>query len=328
VADFQHSEIVLESEALRLVLDPGRGAEIRSLVAKDHGAELLFQAPWEPAPLGEAPLSEEAWTASWRGGWQVLFPNAGVPCQVGGRRHGFHGDASVAPWEIVRRDQAAIACGWRDRSGLELEREVHLAHRRVEVVTTVSSTAAEPEPFLLVEHVLLGGALAGDGAVIRLPGGRINVQTWEGEQLGAREEAPAWPLAPVGGRVEDWSRLARSPLSRFGVVTGLLEGLAEVVSRRAGLGVRLTWSLEALPCLWLWEERLGSITPPWNGRTECLAVEPASTSAADGLAGAIERGEAGPLGPGERFRAWIAVEFLDAGERGRDEPNRRQRGRR
>jgi hypothetical protein len=303
------SEIALESEHLRLVVDPGRGAEIRSLVAtRRAGTELLFQAPWQPAPLPGGPLDEDAWTASWRGGWQVLFPNAGMPCDVGGRRHGFHGAASVAAWHLVRRGGGVVVCRWHDAGGLGLEREVRLAGPRVEVQTTVSCASPDPQPFLLVEHLLLGGPLAGEDAQLRLPGGRLTPQTWEGKPLASDG---SWPFAGVGDNPEDWSRLAPAPLSRFGVVTELPTSEAVVTSPGAGVGVFLSWALDALPCLWLWQERLGSAVPPWDGRTECLAVEPASTSAADGLAAALERGEARLLGPGERYRAWIALELVD-----------------
>ena len=46
---------------------------------------------------------------------------------------------------------------------------------------------------------------------------------------------------------------------------------------------------------------------PWNGRTECLAVEPSSVPSADGLAGAIERGEATELAPGAVFESWCEL---------------------
>jgi hypothetical protein len=302
-------EVVLESDDLRLIVDPGRGAEIRSLVAKRMGgAELLFQTPWEPAQLPDGPLDEDAWAASWRGGWQVLFPNAGMACEVGGRRHGFHGAASVAAWELARYGESTVACEWRDPCGLAVEREVRLAGPRVEVQTAVSSQAPEPQPFVLVEHLLLGGPLAGEDTLLRLPGGRITPQTWDGKPVAGA--AGEWPFAGTIGDLEDWSRLAPAPLSRFGVVTELPAGQAEIASRAGGVGVTLSWALDALPCLWLWHERLGSVAPPWNGRTECLAVEPASTSAADGLAGALDRGEARLLGAGERHRAWIALELV------------------
>ena len=63
----------------------------------------------------------------------------------------------------------------------------------------------------------------------------------------------------------------------------------------------------AFPHLWLWEERFGATVEPWNGRGECLAVEPSSVPSADGLAGAIERGEATLLAPGDEHAGWIEL---------------------
>ena len=45
-------------------------------------------------------LDETAWTARYRGGWQLALPNAGTACEVGGSDHGFHGRASNDPWQV------------------------------------------------------------------------------------------------------------------------------------------------------------------------------------------------------------------------------------
>ena len=73
------------------------------------------------------------------------------------------------------------------------------------------------------------------------------------------------------------------------------------------LTLDLRFDHAAFPHLWLWEERFGATVEPWNGRDECLAVEPSSVPSTDGLAGAIERGEATELAPGAVFESWCEL---------------------
>ena len=63
----------------------------------------------------------------------------------------------------------------------------------------------------------------------------------------------------------------------------------------------------AFPHLWLWQERFGATVEPWHGEGECLALEPSSVPSTDGLANAIERGEATLLAPGEERTSWIEL---------------------
>jgi hypothetical protein len=302
------STVTLESEALRAVVDPARGFEIASLVARERGIELLYQAHWERAPLGTPPLDEAAWTAAWGGGWQLLVPNASVACTVGGRRHGYHGDGSVADWEL--RDEAdGHAVGvWSDPSGLACQRRVEVDGPSLTVRTFVENVFASAVPLVLVEHLVLGGPIAGELALIDLPGGRVEPAAWDGRPLA---EATPWPLVPDGDRLVDWSRLGPRPLSRFGVVQGLPEGRAHVRNPAAGVGVRLAWPAATMPNLWLWQEGCGTADPPWDGRTACLAIEPSTVSRADGLAQALRRGDAIQLAAGASVDTWVRLELSE-----------------
>jgi hypothetical protein len=153
-------------------------------------------------------------------------------------------------------------------------------------------------PYQLVEHLVLGGPFAAEGVQIELPGGELVPQSWEGDE----QAGGPWPV--VAG--EDWSELGAAPLSRFGVVRGLPAGHA-TVRAPGGPAVTLHWSFDALPHLWLWQERRGATAPPWDGVTECLAIEPSSAPSADGLAAAHARGEAAVLQPGGRADSWLEL---------------------
>jgi galactose mutarotase-like enzyme len=287
--------IALADGPLRLALDPGRGGEIVSLTA--DGVELLFRAPWPQDRAADPTASDEAWVDAWPGGWQLLFPNAGTACMVGARRHPFHGDASAAVWEVETAGGRAATLAWRDPDGIAVRRTVSLGGRSVRVATELENTGGGRAPFVLVEHLILGPPLLGDETTIELAGGELLPLADEGPPTG--EPAP-WP-GPA-----DWSRTAPAPSSRFGAVVRPPARRVRVRVANAGLAVTLSWS-EMLPHLWLWEERGSQGAPPWSGRTHCLGVEPASVPTGEGLAAALERGDAGALQPGERWTAAVEL---------------------
>ena len=63
---------------------------------------MLGKVPWDPvdAPIASlAARDEPEWLTRYTGGWPLLFPNGGDACTVDGVFHGFHGEASIAPWD-------------------------------------------------------------------------------------------------------------------------------------------------------------------------------------------------------------------------------------
>ena len=287
--------IELHDGEIALTIAPERGAEVRSLGL--GGAELLYRPPWEPEPLPQGPLAAEVWERSWHGGWQLLWPSAGAACTLDGVEHGFHGAGSTAPFDLVEcdRQRALLRC---EIAGLFCERRYEVRAGRVRATTRFVNTGDRPSPLVAVEHLILGGPLATEGTTIGLGGGRIVEQGWDGSPL------------PAGG---DWPWLGRADLSllprttsQFVVVRDVPAG--EVCIAGSGeitLGVR--FELSSYPHLWLWEERFGATLQPWDGRGECLAVEPSTVPSTDGLAGAVARGEAIVLPPGGEWSSWIEL---------------------
>lgn len=287
--------IVLGEGALALTIAPERGAEVRSLTA--DGAELLYHPPWAPEPLPSGPLAGDAWERSWHGGWVLLWPNAGAGCTVDGVEHGFHGGGSLAQFELVEHDagQALLRC---ELGGLLCERGYEVGGGRVRATARIANQSERTLPLMLVEHLILGGSLAAEGTAVELPGGRIVGQEWDGRPLPGGSD---WPWFEG----EDFSLLPPAA-SRFAVVRDLPAGSARV-SGPSGAALDIRFDRAAFPHLWLWEERFGATQEPWEGRGECLAVEPSSVPSTDGLAGAIARGEAILLPPGEERAAWIEL---------------------
>ena len=95
---------LIESDALTVRINPQVGGTITEVRHKPSGLSVLGRVPWAAvdAPLASlAARDEPEWLTRYTGGWPLLFPNAGDACTVDGVFHGFHGEASIAPWETV-----------------------------------------------------------------------------------------------------------------------------------------------------------------------------------------------------------------------------------
>lgn len=290
--------IVLRSSELLALVDPGHGAEILDLVHLPTGRRLLGRPPFATARPRGGDLREDAWTASYRGGWQLVAPNAGAPCRVDGVEHGFHGRASNDPWNTLDAREASASFRWQGH-GLELTRSLELAGASVHVRVEAGATG-EAAPLVILEHLALGLELLEPEVEIELPPGRaFELSETEGPPS-PPEGAPAWPevLLLDGSRERGDRWTLERPRSRLLAVADLPEGRARVRNARTGAAVELTWDADWLRHLWLWHEarEYGGI---WRRQAELLALEPTCVPHPLGLAAAIEHGQARWVGPGE-----------------------------
>jgi hypothetical protein len=290
--------IVLRSPELLVRLDPRHGAEILDLVDLHSGRQLLGRPPFGSSEPRAGDLDEATWTSAYRGGWQLLAPNAGNECHVDGVRHGFHGRASNDPWAVVEVNEDSARLAWSGH-GLELERRLALADGALAI--SVEARAIEPRvPLVVVEHVSLGLELLEPEVRLELPGGRAYELSETAGPPQAPTGAPSWPdvllLDGSFERADRW-RLA-SERSRLFAVSDLPEGRALVVNAARETGLELSWEADWLRHLWVWHE-VRTYEGPWRGQAEMLVVEPASVPHSLGLATAIERDQARWLEEGE-----------------------------
>lgn len=291
--------IVLRDESLLVRLDPGHGAEILDLVDLATGRQLLGRPPFGSAQPVAGDLDAAAWTASYRGGWQLLAPNAGNACEVSGVRHGFHGAASTGVWAwTVRETLDAAALTWEGH-GLRVARSLRLADGGLHVSTRFEAIGRRA-PLVAVEHVALGLELVEPEVAIELPGGRAYELSEEDGPPEPPADAAAWPevrlLDGTFERADRW-RLER-PRSRYLVVADVPEGRVLVRNAARGQGLEIAWTQDWLRHCWIWHEAR-TYGGEWRGLTELLVVEPASVPHGLGLAAAIEHGQARWLDPGE-----------------------------
>jgi len=123
------ADIVLQSESLRVAIRPRVGGTITQIEHKQLGLSVLGEVPWEAvdAPLEHrSVLNERTWLTRYTGGWPLLFPNGGDACTFEGVFHGFHGEASISPWD-VDADKSVVHLSRRfDTVPVRMQREMRL----------------------------------------------------------------------------------------------------------------------------------------------------------------------------------------------------------
>lgn len=280
--------IVLDDGRMRVEVAPERGAEIR-FAGRSGGDNVLAFYDWAaPQPAGAAPLGygdpELDWLSGYRGGWQEVFPNAGAPCTVAGVPLPMHGEASVAPWEVLAADARSATLRVAARLPLVLERRMTLDPDRaaLRIEETVTNESDLEMPFLLGHHPAFEAL---PGMQIDLPGARIEPIPAEGV---VREGDAFHPRRP--------------------------EGWAALRDAAGGRGIALAWDLETMPDVWVWHE-IGGTSMPFYGRSRIVAVEPMTHSPGDGLAAAVAAGSAHLLAGRATHTSWLTLALFDADER-------------
>ena len=307
--------IELRSPHLTVRLDEAHGAEILDLVDLRTGRQLLGRPPFTPGPPRAGDLDEAEWTAAYRGGWQVLLPNAGSACKVDGTAHGFHGRASNDPWEVEDGSSLSVVLTWSGH-GLRATRRIELADDALVVGVEVTALD-ERVPLLLTEHIALGLELLDPEVGFELPGGRA----FELDEVTGPPEPPpdatAWPeLRLLDGSTERADRWALSrERSRLYCVSALPAGRAIVQNLRRPQALQLSWNVDVLPHLWVWHE-VRTYGGPWAHRGELLVVEPSSVPHTLGLTTAIEHGQARWLGRDDSVSYELIARPTPGGEDG------------
>jgi galactose mutarotase-like enzyme len=306
--------IELKTGSLHVTIDLDLGATFRFL-GRPGGPNVLATPDWEPpttTPEGSFGSLGLDWIARYPAGWQLMFPNAGDACVVDGVTQSPHGDASLGRWLLVDRDASTAVLRWPAASGIEITRRVRLetATPTLVVTDTLVNRSSSAIRFVWGHHP----AFAADAAtIVDLPAGQVTAASALPD-VGRSGTAPmpgttAWPMSvDAAGRPID---LRTVPLSRTQEVFYVSNGAGWAAIRRpdAGIGVVMAWDVRVFPHVWLWRMVAGDGFP-FHGRGRLVAVEPVSCWPADGLARAIERGQASTLGPGARLSTDLIMRLL------------------
>ena len=302
--------ICLEADGAVAIIDPSHGGEVLELIGCD-GQRPLGRPPFSASPPLSGDLDEAMWTDRYRGGWQLVSPNAGMPSDVNGDVHGFHGGASIAVWEVVTREPSSLVLTLVNH-GLRYNRTYVLRASGLRIETLVE-VISEPRPFVAIEHVVVGVQVLDPEVLLEVSAGRaFDIEEPNGS-LPLPTDAPMYPdVLHLDGSVERMSSWKVDDVSaRTFVVSELEAGWAQVRNTATGEGLRLTWDVSVLPHMWVWHENR-STGGPWRNATELLGIEPAMVPHSIGLDGALQSGHARIVTAQTPCRWWIDAELIPA----------------
>lgn len=298
----------LSTDHLVVRLDPDRGATIDHIgtTARDRDNVLALYDWATPLPARQGPgygSSAADWLSEYRGGWQLLAPSGGAECVVNDVTHPFHGEVSRAVWTVTEESSAHVTLTVGTHSPIVVTRTLQLdaTRPRLLVTTTMTNESPVPAPAIAIEHIAFAGS---DDAQVSAPASSL----WQHD--------PNVPEAASNDGVMEWAQSGlQAPIARGGYrLTSLLSGSEGWIElHRPGRVVRLEWDPQSLPHLWHWQER-GSTRFPWFARADITALEPSSVSFSDGLAAAIDRGEAWMIEPEQSQTIEVALEITAASE--------------
>ena len=281
---------------------PDKGADIYSFVDRATGIDVLFKSPWgrrDPVSLPPNPDSQANWMARYPGGWQQLLPNAGPARHQDGIELGFHGEASVVPWELLAADRQSARLAVELLSvPLRIERELRLDGPRLSVRDLVRNLSPDPVPVSWVQHPAFGAPfIDGHSRIDSSAGLFLSDADVPGTGVRPDTQSP-WPQLPgVTGR--DLTEVAAPDEARavFGALTSFsTDAWFTVVSPTAGFGVRMEWDSTVFGHAWFWQECHATPGFPWFRRAYTVAVEPANVLPGQGRSGDLLRGDPPVLG--------------------------------
>lgn len=308
------SAITLQTDVLRATVDVDHGGDILFL-GRVGGLNALFHEPWNtPQPAGKSRSYGSTtldWLSRYRGGWQVMFPNAGAECVVDGLTHPVHGDVSSSPAEVREAGSNHVTVHSEARSGLRLERRISLADERPALLVSerIENPTDRPLPYLWGHHPALAVT---SGMKIDLPAGPIRVDHAFDDPAADLVAGAVghWPRVPLrGGGLASLDVIPEGVIERVCFLPDRPAGWAAVRDPDGSRGVGMAWDVAAFPHLWLWEQ-LGGPRFPFHGRANLVALEPVSSWPSDGLASAMERGTAAALGPHASASAWVTMSLF------------------
>ncbi len=286
---------VIENDFLRVAVSPLVGGTITSIFHKQGGLSVLGRVPWDPVTIPEpgfAAKDEQSWLTRYTGGWPLMFPNAGNECVSEGLFHGFHGEASISPWQAevspdrIRLTRQFFSIPVRLTRDITLENDVVCLHE------AALSNGVSPVHVMWGQHITFGSDLLAVPFIIETGAKRALVDD--------NYDPPENPWVP--GATGDWPIIAGKsgicdmsrPQATTSSMAYLTEFEANYVSIRridGAINATVSWDGDVYDCVWYWCELGGNTAPPWFGRGNLIGLEPCSTASGLGLDDCLRTGK-------------------------------------
>lgn len=319
-----HRCVSLENARVRIVIAADKGADILEFLYKPLDVECLWHSRLGLRSNEHLRFSSPLATGHFRdyfpGGWYEMLPNGPEPCTHRGAEFGFHGEATLLPWDyrIDRDDPEEIRVTFHTRLAripLRVERTMTLrdGSGTVSIAGRVTNEASQTIDFLWGHHPTFGWPLVDEGTRIYLPSCTAVVSTKPpvGTRL-APGQRHAWPMLQCcdGGHL-DMSVIPRASTASHDFVRleNLADGWFAIVNPTRRVGFALRWDRAVFPLLGLWQVWGGAPDYPWYGLPHLLALEPACELPS--LAAAHAKGTAIVLNGGQTLETMLEATVFE-----------------
>jgi len=321
--------VKLENDKIAITILPDKGADIYQWIHKGTGVDVLWKSPWglrKPgAGIPSSFQSSVTWIEWYPGGWQVLFPSGGGPCDYKGVELSFHGEASSIFWDVAdlgsSKQEAWVRLTTRlARSPFTLTRDMVLEKDASSFLMreSIRNDGGEPMDYVWGHHPAYGAPFLSEDCRID-----TNARTLQADDTYDPPACP-WEL----GKSYDWPKVEREGASTdLSAVPGKDDTRGSmgylgdfdsvawygITNTRLGIGAGLAWRTDDFPYAWFWQEMHASPGFPWYKGVYVMAIEPSTTNVGQGLVAAMEKnGSHRTLQPGETRVAEIRAVLYDS----------------
>lgn len=281
------SALTFASRDLRVTVNPRVGGTITSITHRDTGLSVLGSVPWRAvdAPIESGAARDESeWLTRYTGGWPLLFPNGGDACTVDGVFHGFHGEASIAPWAASFTANALTLTRRFDTVPVEMKRELVIENDLLILHEHLRMQGDRPIEVMWGHHPTLGSDLLAAPVEITTGARHVSVE--------ATYDPPTNPFLP--GAMGTWPIIAgkdcpvdlsrpSAPMASLAYLHDFDDAWIAIRRRDNAIAVALSWEADRFPCAWLWCELGGTAEAPWQGKGRLIGIEPNTTRPGLGL---------------------------------------------
>lgn len=254
--------VVLENDAVRVVVVPEKGGDIVSFVDKVSGVDILLRLPTglRSFKSESALLSQpNVFTSFYGGGWQELFPVASSFGKYYDVEQPTHGEAPQLSWDYsILEDSASRVCvEFRVRTVLspfELKRRMILDAGSPEVRFEESIENQSPMDltYMWGHHPAFGAPFLGSESRIELPKCRL----FQGDESMLK--------FPKGDE----------PRSAMFYAMDLERGIYGLKNDRLGFGFGMKWDHRLFSKIWVWQSMYSIGGAPFFKREYACAIEP------------------------------------------------------
>jgi hypothetical protein len=254
--------VILENDAIRVVVVPEKGADIVSFVDKISGVDVMLRLPQGlRSPKSEVSFANqpERIRAFYAGGWQELFPVGSAYGDYCGQPQPFHGETPQLIWDYSILEDSAwkVSVEFRVRTILtpfELKRRITLDATSSEVLfeESIENLSGIDLPYMWGHHPAFGAPFLSGDCQIELPKCRF----LEGDESSLK-------IPP-----ESESR------STMMYALDFKEGIFGIRNDKLGLGFGMKWDRAVFSKIWIWQSFHSSENAPFFKREYACAIEP------------------------------------------------------